>query len=167
VLDGYTFGPAAVFDPIGNTLAFNLIGDFVYSFSGYDGPWGDNLYWRLFMDPYRRQMYVDWTDFARYGVGLMRGLCASRKDDSVCHEMIGDLRRSSPDFHRMWNESAQQGTSSYAPNRIRLQTSELGQLDFLAVRLTLPMKDAFASFLTPVDDLTRSAMLSLGSGKTK
>ncbi len=167
VLNGYAFGPAAVFDPIGNTLAFNLIGDFVYHFSGYDGPWGDNIFWRLFMDPYRRQMYVDWPDFARYGVGLMRGLYASRKDDSAYREMIDDLCRSSPDFHRMWNESVQQGTSSYAPNRIHLQVPELGKLNFLSVRLAIPMQDAWTVFLSPLDEKTMSAMLGLDSCKGK
>lgn len=43
VLDGYTFGPAFAADLVGNTLAFNLIGDFVYHFSGYNGP-GETTY---------------------------------------------------------------------------------------------------------------------------
>lgn len=165
VLDGYVLGPAFVSDSVGKTLAFNQIGDFIYRFSGYDGPWGDNIFWRLFMDPYRRQMYVDWPDSARFGVGLMRALYASRKDDSACHEMIDDLCRSSPEFHRMWNESAQQGTSSYQPNRIHLQVTGLGELNFLAVRLAIPTKDAWTVFLSPLDDMTKSAMLGLAPAR--
>jgi hypothetical protein len=163
VLDGYAWGPALAIDGVGTTLAFNLVGDFVYRFSGYDGPWGDNIFWRLFMDPYRRKMYVDWLDFALYTVGLMRGLYASRKDDLAYHEMVDDLCRSRPDFHRMWNQSAQQGTSSFAPNHLRLQVPALGELKFLSVRLAIPTKDAWAVFLSPTDDLTKNAMLSLAS----
>lgn len=161
ILDGYVLGPAVVFNPPGNTLAFNQIGDFVYHFSGYDGPWGDNIFWRLFMDPYRRQLYVDWADFAHYGVGLMRGLYASRRDDSTFHEMIDDLCRLSPEFHRLWKETAQQGTSSYAPNSVRLWVSELGELNFLSVRLTILTSGDWAVFLAPVDAMTTTAMLSL------
>jgi transcriptional regulator with XRE-family HTH domain len=167
VLDGYMFGPAAVFDLIGNTLAFNLIGDFIYHFNDYEGPWGDNIFWRLFTDPYRRQLYVDWPDFARYGVGLMRGLYASRKDDSAYHAMIEDLCRSSPDFQHMWNESAQQGTSSYAPNRIRMKVSGVGALNFLSVRLEIPMKEAWTVFLSPMDEGTTRAMLDLAPQRSQ
>ena len=111
-------------------------------------------------------MYLDWPDFARYGVGLMRGLYASRKDDTVYHEMIGDLCRSSPDFHRMWNESVQRGTSSYAPNRLRLQVPELGELNFPSVRLAIPTKDAWTVFSSPQDDMTKSAMLGMQGSST-
>jgi transcriptional regulator with XRE-family HTH domain len=161
VLDGYVLGPAAVFDLVGNTLAFNQIGDFVYHFSSYEGPWRDNLFWRLFMDPYRRQMYLDWHDFARYAVGLMRGIYASRKEDSAYYQMIKDLTRSCPEFSRMWPESVQQGTSSYAPNRVRLHVPEFGILTFLSVRFSLPTSSDWAVFLSPQDDATRTAMLSL------
>jgi hypothetical protein len=168
VLDGYTWGPAVVLDGVGTTLAFNLIGDFVYRFSGYDGPWGDNIFWRLFMDSYRRQMYVDWPEFARYGVGLMRGLYASRKDDTAFHRMLEELCSSSPDFHRMWSESVPQGASSIAPSPLRLQVSGLGQLNFFPVRLVVPTKDAWAIFLSPQDERTMSAMLGLqGSSTTR
>jgi transcriptional regulator with XRE-family HTH domain len=161
VLDGYVLGPAAVFDFAGNTLAFNQIGDFVYHFSSYEGPWQANHYWRLFMDPYRRQMYLDWQDLARYAVGLMRGVYASRKEDSAFYQMIDDLSRSSPEFRHMWRESVQQGTSSYAPNLLRLQVSKHGILNFLSVRFSLPISLDWAVFLSPQDEETRTAMLDL------
>jgi transcriptional regulator with XRE-family HTH domain len=162
VLEGYTLGPAMVVDAMGTTLACNQLGNFVYHFSGYDGPWGDNIFWRLFMDPYRRQMYVDWPDFARYGVGLMRGLYASRRDDSAYQGMIDDLCKSCPDFHRMWIESIPLGTSSIAPNPLRLQVSKLEPLSFVSVRLAVPTKEAWAIFLSPLDETTTAAMLRLG-----
>jgi transcriptional regulator with XRE-family HTH domain len=161
VLDGYVVGPAAVFDPLGNTLAFNQIADVVYHFGSYEGPWRENHFWRLFMDPYRRQMYLDWLDFARYAVGLMRGIYASRKDDAVYHQMIDDLSRSCPEFSRMWTESVQQGTSSYAPNRLRLRVSELGILNFLSVSFSVQTSLDLAVFLCPQDEVTRTAMLDL------
>jgi transcriptional regulator with XRE-family HTH domain len=165
VLDGYSWGPAVALDGVGTTLGFNLAGDFIYRFSDYDGPWGDNIFWRLFTDPYRKKMYVDWMDFALYSVGLMRGLYASRKEDSAYHEMVEDLCRSSTDFHRMWSQSAQQGTSSFAPSRLRLQIPALGELMFLSVRLAIPAKDSWALFLSPIDDLTKNLMLGLASRK--
>jgi transcriptional regulator with XRE-family HTH domain len=161
VLDGYVLGPAAVFDVAGNTLAFNQIGDFIYHFSSYKGPWGVNLYWRLFMDPHCRNMYLDWPDFARFVVGLMRGVYASRKEDSAYYRMIDDLCRSCPEFSGMWTESVQQGTSSYAPNRLSLQVAGLGILKFLSVRFAIPTSGDWALFLAPQDEATRNAMLNL------
>ena len=85
----------------------------------------------------RSQLYVNWVDFARYGVGLMRGLYASRRDDSAFCGMIDHLCSLSPEFDRLRKETAQQGTSSYAPNRVHLRISEFGDLNFLLVRLTV------------------------------
>lgn len=167
VLDGYVLGPAAVFENSGKTLAFNQIGDFVYHFSGYDGPWGDNMFWRLFMDPYRRQLYVDWADFAHYAVGLMRGFYASRRDDSAFRGMIDDLCSLSQEFDRLWNETAKQGTSSHAPNRVRLRVPEFGELTFLSVRLTVLTSGDWAIFLAPVDAMTTTAMLNLAPRRVK
>lgn len=163
VLDGYTSGPAFASDVVGNTLAFNRIGDLVYHFNGYEGTWGDNIYWRLFMDPYRRQMYVDWPDFARFAIGLMRGLYASRKDDFAYNKMIEDLCRSNPGFRRMWNQSAQLGASSYVPSQVRLRAPGFGTLNFLSLRLDVPMADARAAFLAPQNEATRRAVLKMGS----
>jgi transcriptional regulator with XRE-family HTH domain len=163
VLDGYVWGPAAVVDGVGTTLAFNLIGDFVYHFSGYEGPWGDNIFWRLFMDPYRRQLYRDWPDFARYAVGLMRGFYASRKDDSAYHAMIEELRSCSPEFREMWSQSGAQGVTSIAPSPVQLQVPQLGPLSFVSVRLAVPTRDAWALFLSPLDEATTAAMLRLSS----
>jgi transcriptional regulator with XRE-family HTH domain len=160
VLDGYILGPALASDATGNILAYNQIGDFVYRFSDNPGPRRDNMFWRLFMDPYRRQMYVDWQDFARYSVGLMRGLYASRKDDLAFREMIGDLCRSCPVFHTMWDESSRQGASSYAPNRVHLRVPGLGHLDFLSVPLQLLSQD-WIIFWSPLDEKTASAMTDL------
>ncbi len=167
VLDGYVLGPASIFENSGKTLAFNQIGDFVYHFRGYDGPWGDNMFWRLFMDPHRRQLYVDWADFARYGVGLMRGFYASRRDDSAFRRMIDDLCRLSPEFDGLWKETAKEGTSSHAPNRVRLRVSEFGELSFLSVRLTVLTSGDWAIFLAPVDAMTTAAMLDLASRTAK
>jgi transcriptional regulator with XRE-family HTH domain len=167
VLDGYTFGPAAVLDGIGTTLACNHLGDFVYHFSGYEGPWGDNIFWRLFMDPYRRQLYVDWPEFARYGVGLMRGFYASRRDDSKYQQMIEELCNSSAEFRQLWSESAPQGVSSIGPSPLRLQVPGLDQLHFLSVRLAVPTKDAWVVFLSPLDEKTTSAMLGLQAPQSR
>lgn len=160
VLDGYMLGPATASDPTGNVLAYNQIGDFVYRFSDNPGPRRDNMFWRLFMDPYRRHLYVDWEDFARYAVGLMRGLYASRKDDLAFQEMIEELRRSSPEFRTMWEESSRQGASSYAPDRLHLRVPGLGRLNFLLVLLLLLSED-WVIFLSPLDEKTTRAMTDL------
>jgi transcriptional regulator with XRE-family HTH domain len=162
VLDGYSLGPAFVLDLVGNVLAFNRIGDFIYRFTDYDGPRRENHLWRLFMDPYRMQLHVDWPDFARYVVGLMRGVFPIHSDDSDFHQLVEDLHNSSPQFRAMWEKSAQQGATSLAPSRVHFQVPELGCLNFLSVRFEVPTNDARAFFLSPIDQRTTEVMLHLG-----
>lgn len=167
VLDGYASGPAFVIDPCANVLAFNKIADLVYHFSDYDGPWRNNHIWRLFMDPYRRQLHRDWPDFARYTVGLARGIYANPKVDPEYQRMLADLCKASPDFNRMWDESRREGTNSFASAPVHFQVSGLGNLTFLSVRLTAPARGDMAIFLSPFDDDTRNAMLRLTSRQVK
>lgn len=94
-------------------------------------------------------------------VGLMRGFYATRRDDSAFCGMIDDLCSLSPEFDRFRKETTQQGTSSYAPNRVHLQVSEFGELDFLSVRHTVRRSGDWAIFLAPVDATATTAMLNL------
>lgn len=169
VLDGYASGPAFAIDSWSNVLAFNKIADFVYHFNDYDGPWRNNHIWRFFVDPYRRQLHPDWLDLARYLVGLARGIYAGKsKDTPEYRRMLADLCKSSPDFNRMWNESRQQGTSPLAPGiQVHYRIPRFGDLAFNSVRLTVPLRDEMAIFMSPLNDTTHEAMLRLTSQKGK
>ena len=161
VMDGFTRGPAFVLDLIGNVLAFNHIADFIYHFSDLEGPWDGNHLWRLFMDPYRRQLHVDWPDFARYVVGLMRGVFAIHDRDSTYHRLLADLHEASPDFRQMWKESIHRGTASLAPSPVHFYVPEVGYMNFVSVRFEFPTNDARAFFLTPIDEKTTTAVVGL------
>jgi len=169
VLDGYASGPAFAIDPWGNVLAFNKIADFVYHFKDYDGPWRNNHIWRFFMDPYRRQLHPDWLDLARYLVGLARGFNAAKwKDTPEYRRMLADLCKGSPDFNQMWNESRRKGTSPLSPGiPVHFRVPGFGHLTFYSVRLTVPSRDEMAIFMSPLDDITREAMLRLTSRQGK
>jgi transcriptional regulator with XRE-family HTH domain len=75
-LDGFTAGPAFVTDEAFDVIAFNQLGNFIYGFDNYDGPHAANIAWRLFIDPYRRGIFVAWREWAAQCVGLLRAQCA-------------------------------------------------------------------------------------------
>ncbi len=154
VFDDYVGGPAAMMDGIGTVVAYNRIADVLYLFTGYDGPWGNNLFWRMFMDASFRNKFLNWYQLASYYVGLMRSLYASQKRDTGIESMIDDLRGKCPEFRQMWDESAPQGASPVAPSLIHLQVDGLGELRFLSVRLLIQTREGWASFQSPLDEAT-------------
>jgi hypothetical protein len=165
VLDGFTAGPAWVMNARVDMVAFNRLADAVYRITDYDGPLAKNMAWRFFMDPDRRRLYVDWDDFASYGVGLLRGLYATHIGDPDFEALVHALRGSSSEFERFWNDSRRTGTSSFTPTEHRLRVPGFGILKFVSVRLTLPgAPDHFMVLLSPVDRKGAKAMAKIAAG---
>jgi hypothetical protein len=164
-LDGFTAGPAWVMNARIDVVAFNRLADAIYRVTDYDGPMAKNMVWRLFMDPDRRRLYVDWADFATFGVGLLRGNYATRNGDPDFEALVHALRGSSSEFERLWNDSRRTGTSSWAPAEVRLRVPGFGILKFVSVRLTLPgAPDHFMILLSPVDRKGATAMAEIAAG---
>jgi hypothetical protein len=164
-LDGFTAGPAWVLNARMDAVAFNRLADVVYRINDYDGTLARNMVWRLFMDPGRRRLYVDWTDFAALGVGFLRGTYATRIGDAEFESLVHALRGSSSEFDRFWNDSRRTGTSSLAPAEVRLRIPGFGILKFVSVRLTLPSSpDHFMVLLPPIDKKGAMAMAQIAAG---
>lgn len=162
VVDGYIAGPAFAFDALFEVIVFNDLADFVYHFQDYSGSRPRNIMWRNFMDPYRRQLYVPWLECVELGVGHLRVAYATRVGNPEFESLIRDLSKASPDFDRLWKASAQRGPSSYHPFPIKLHVPDFGTLSFVSVRFALPARpDWRAVFLSPADDHTRTAMVSI------
>lgn len=171
VLDGYTGGPAFVMDELFDVQGFNPLADLIHRFDDYDGPSGRNMFWRDFMDPYRRQLYVPWLESVTIAVGFLRSVYANRKGNPKLEQMVKDLCSSSAEFSRLWDASRRQGPSSYAPAEVHLQVPGVGILKFVCVRLTIvTYPDWLVVFMSPVDEATAAAMnrlaLHAGSGGT-
>jgi transcriptional regulator with XRE-family HTH domain len=158
-VNGFNAGPALVYDSLGKVLAFNFRADYLYRFDDYKGPWSRNLVWRLFMDSTRKQLYVDWEDFAIYTTGLLRALYAEQSTNSELHKFLDELCRASADFDRFWKSSRRKGTSSFGPSPLRFRVPTLGILTFVYLRLPIATHPGWWLVLgTPADERTASAM---------
>ncbi|MGA7571814.1 MAG: helix-turn-helix transcriptional regulator [Candidatus Aquilonibacter sp.] len=62
-----------------------------------------NVLWRIFFDPSRRQLYVDWETAARGCVAVFRNLYATYHGDKHFDELLATMMRE-PDFVRMWSD---------------------------------------------------------------
>jgi transcriptional regulator with XRE-family HTH domain len=158
-VDGFTIGPAVVYDSLGTVLAFNRFADFLYRFDESKGPRARNLVWQLFMDPSRKQLYVDWLDFSIHTTGLLRAVYAEQSSNSDLVCFLEDLRSASTDFDRLWKSSARKGTSSFAPSPLRFRVPVLGILTFIFLRLSIPTRPGWWMVLAPpADERTASAV---------
>ena len=61
-----------------------------------------NHIWLLFMDPARRELFADWDRGHRLAVAKFRADSAKHLGDPSFEELIGALRRSSPEFCKAW-----------------------------------------------------------------
>jgi transcriptional regulator with XRE-family HTH domain len=161
-VDGFTAGPALVYDSLSRVLAFNSRADYLYRFDDYKGPWSRSLVWRLFMDSSRKQLYVDWEDFAIYTTGLLRALYAEQSTNSDLVRFLDELCSASTDFDRFWKSSRRKGTSSFAPSPLRFRVPTFGILTFVYLRLPIPTHLGWWLVLgTPADEKTAAAMIDL------
>jgi transcriptional regulator with XRE-family HTH domain len=70
-----------------------------------------NHAWLTFTDPARREMFTDWEPSSRLLVAKFRADHARNLGDPAFEELIGALRKTSPDFRRAWerHEVSQSG----------------------------------------------------------
>jgi hypothetical protein len=143
-------------------VASNRLANWIYECDKSAGPFARNMVWRLFMDPHRRNLYVDWQDFAVFGVGMLRGIYASHIGDPEFEELLEALRLDSPEFERFWSDSSRLGTSSLAPSEVRFRVPRRGILRFTSVRLSLPTyPDHVMVLLPPLDRKTSLAIAKM------
>jgi len=62
-----------------------------------------NVLWRMFFDPSRRQLYVDWHTAARGCVAVFRNIYATYYGDRHFDDLLVTMMRD-PEFTRMWND---------------------------------------------------------------
>jgi transcriptional regulator with XRE-family HTH domain len=82
-----------------NSAACALLGDF-----GAVPRAARNHVWMHFMDPVRREMFPDWERSSRLLVAKFRADSARHIGDPEFEELIGTLRKSSPEFCRAWKK---------------------------------------------------------------
>src|SRR5262245_5508982 len=110
VLDGFTTGPAVMFGPTFDVLGYNRVWNFIYAIGSYRGPFARNHVYRLFMDPMRRRLYVDYEVVARHMVGLLRAQYADHVGAPEFRQLLDALTAASPEFARLWQAAGWMST---------------------------------------------------------
>jgi transcriptional regulator with XRE-family HTH domain len=82
-----------------NSAACALFGDF-----GAVPKAARNHVWMHFMDPARREIFPDWEQDARLLVAKFRADSARHIGDPQFEDLIGTLRKSSPEFCKAWKK---------------------------------------------------------------
>ena len=72
LLDGFTSGPAMLWNARFDCIAFNGLADLVYEWTDAPPPFGQNMVWRTFMDSKRQQMYSKAESLVHNGIGMLR-----------------------------------------------------------------------------------------------
>jgi transcriptional regulator with XRE-family HTH domain len=162
-LDGFAVGPALVVDACWNVEAFNRLADLVFRFKDSSSPFGRNHFWRMFMDPERRELYMDWVTIADLSVGALRVAYSKRIGDPDADALVQSLVEGSPEFARRW---AQQSTTSLVPLAVRLRLPGHGEGRFTTLRFRyLGSEDRILVLMTPSDEATTGALARLSRSR--
>jgi transcriptional regulator with XRE-family HTH domain len=156
-LDGFTSGPALVFSPSFDVLAYNAMARRIYALDTDFGPYGHNHLWRLFMDPIRKQLYLDWEVGARNLVGILRRNYAANPGDFDREPMFTELRAQSPDFARIWDELV---TTPLVSVTVRMQHPAFGRFTVHSVRLSMQEAPGLLVVILPPADAESAAALA-------
>lgn len=157
-LDAMTV-PAFVVDALSDVLAFNDLANAIYEFNADLGPRARNHLWRIFMDPTRRELYVDWDDLARLAASLFRANYVKHIGNPAFESLIEELHRESAMFAELWDE---QRTTSFQIGEVRLKLGTAGPIRIHSTKLAIPDRpDTILFMLVPVDAQARSAMARL------
>jgi transcription regulator MmyB-like protein/helix-turn-helix protein len=157
LLDGFTSGPALVFSPFFDVLAYNALARVIYSLDVDFGPFGHNHLWRLFMDPTRQRLYVDWETGARNLVGLLRRNSAADPGGFEAAEVFIELRAHSPEFVRIWEGLE---TKPLAHVTVQMMHPLFGRFAVNSVRLFMQEEpDLLVVLLPPADAESAVALI--------
>ncbi len=155
----YLFSLAAV------TASSYCFADALFRFDDDQTPLGRNHARRLFMDPKRRKLYLDWEDIARGTVGVLRLRHGTRQSDPSLEALLTALRGASRDFSRLWDENR---TLPLQSATVRMRHQLFGTIKVATLRFLLPADpDCFLATLPPADPKTRCRVCELRQWSTE
>jgi transcriptional regulator with XRE-family HTH domain len=159
VLDSFRGGPALLMSECFDVLAYNRLGDLVFDLGDRGGPFARNHVWRFFMDPERRERYLEWELMAERTAATLRLLSARMIGDPHVEALVRELREHSPDFRRFWDE---QRTMELKPIKFSMRLPQIGVVSFHSVRFrSFSSPDQLLILLPPADPQTVRVMEQL------
>jgi transcriptional regulator with XRE-family HTH domain len=165
VLDGFRAGPALLVSGCFDVLAYNELADLVFDLGDQSGPFARNHVWRFFMDPRRRERYLDWEFLAERTAATLRLLSARMIGDPHVEALVRELREHSPDFRRFWGA---QCTMQLEPIKFAMQLPQFGIVNFTTMRFrSCSSPDQILVLLPPADAQSARVMEQLAAGEAK
>jgi transcriptional regulator with XRE-family HTH domain len=160
ILDGFTAGPAMLWNYRYDCIAYNRIADLVYDWTDSPEPFGRNLLWRAFLDPVRNRMYSEAERALHNSVGMLRSRYAEHLGEPEFESLVKVLLAESKLFAALWTE---QHTASNQPVRLVLTHPTYGRLSVRSIRAIFqPIPDSTLVFVNPLDDSSSAILRALG-----
>jgi transcriptional regulator with XRE-family HTH domain len=161
MLDAIQGAPAFVGTPTWDVLAYNRMADFLFEFDSCRGPFARNHYWRFFMDPKRREKYLEWEALAKIHVPWLRLSHGKMADDTYLNRLIQALCEGSSEFRHLWD--AQATAPLLESVKIAMNLPKLGAVYFNSVRFVSPDSRQMLLVLPPADEKTAGVMSELST----
>ncbi len=162
LLDGFTAGPAMLWNARFDCIAFNHLADVIYDWSESSLPFGRNFAWRNFLDPGRLVFYDEGA--LRNGVGLLRVRYAKHIGEPGFESLIATLLEKSSTFRRLWNE---QRTASLDPLSCDVVHPRFGGLRLCCIRTLYPaLPESTLVFVSPIDEATENIFRKIASSRS-
>jgi transcriptional regulator with XRE-family HTH domain len=128
--------PATVFGPGTDLLAWNRLAKSVYSMDFDALPEEDLNGARIvFLDPFARELYLDWEHVAEDSVSSLRADIGRFPEHGRAYRVMCELRDASPEFSRFWEN---QDVRDRQHGVKRIHHPELGELVLTYEALELP-----------------------------
>jgi transcriptional regulator with XRE-family HTH domain len=162
VLDGFTTGPAVMFDQTFDVVASNALWKLIYTPQEYSGRFAQNHVYRLFLDPTRRALYVDYDVVTRQMVGLLRAQYGHHVGAREFEGLIEALRVDSASFARLW---AEHETQPLAPSMLRLYVKPSSVTLHVSRFPVEGVPGLVIFFGPPADQESAAVLVSLHSGR--
>ena len=102
ILDKLDPGPAYVMGKRWDYLAWNKAAEEVFLPQRSQGPYAQNILWRIFTEPGRQLYRERWEQRARVILAEFRSETARYADEDWFQQFIVDIQEASPDFRNWW-----------------------------------------------------------------
>lgn len=102
LVETHVHAPAYIATPRLDLLVWNRFTGEIFDYHADSAPLERNLLWRMFFDPKRRQLYVNWPAASAIAVGSFRALYSKYRGDQQFEELL-QIMMESKDFKTIWD----------------------------------------------------------------
>lgn len=102
VLDSLILCPSLIMDQRWSVIAWNKAACLIFGDFNEMNVYQRNIVWAMFTDNKYKQLFADWTLYAKNLLGRFRSTCGQYIDDPWLTQFIDDLKMQSMEFNLWW-----------------------------------------------------------------